>query len=680
MAVYHFTPEQTFKTFTKGDIGFHFGTQEQAAQRGKDLKAESGRVFRAYLNIRNPYRVRLDLNAWWPSHIGLYLYSEGVITDAQWNEIQSLDGHGYDTPGAKRLREMLDNIGIDGFAYPNGVEGDGESYIALRDDQIVRTDVLPVSDNKSASVKPELLPETDSDGRELTEAQQKFFSGSKAVDNEGRLLVLYHGTGSKFTVFDKSRIAQNFGDRGGDLGFYFSPYPEDARDYARNATGYTGKGEIMEVYLNLQNPLVIEDEGWGTAIGQADARHGDLKRWAEDGGYDGIIVRSTDIEMDDSGTPDTVYVAFSPEQIKNVTNINPSDNPDVRYSLAGDTADGLDLSQTRRRLVNRTMNHAAKELRGLINADTRAAREVQQNQLAALGRDILQKGSVPQSQVIDAFETIWAAGRQVDTTARDDAQNIRDYLRQTGVSLAAQYRADVNGGDWNGFRRKNFGRLKITTEGLPVDVAYAELSGQRPDLFPADIANPADQIQRMAEVAEKLRPQERDMDALYGSAAKGQIEAAFIDMVEQMQQAFNPRERTFTPPAEWGDAEAEEADALWRLDVEADGQPVQDTMEGFQQPVQPRPAPVRLDSRAMGQEDLAQQVRQTTAKYGQEGRLTPRDPDEAYHLDWVELMRREGDENQAQLEQRRTRWKGEAQKMQAAGASREEILMRTGWI
>lgn len=359
--------------------------------------------------------------------------------------------------------------------------------------------------------------------------------------------------------------------------------------------------------------------------------------------------------------------------------VKPELSGEARYSLAGDTADGLDLSQTKRRLVNRTMNHAAKELRGLIDADTRAARAVQQSQLAALGRDILQKGSVPQSQIIDAFETIWAAGRQVDTTARDDAADIRDYLRKTGVSLAAQYRADVNGGDWNGFRRRNFGRLKITTEGLPVDVAYAELSGQRPDLFPADIANPADQIQRMAEVAEQLRPQERDMDALYGSAAKGQIEAAFIDMVEQMQQAFNPRERTFTPPAEWGDAEAEEADALWRLDVEADGQPVQDTMEGFQQPVQPRPAPVRLDSRAMGEEELAQQVRQTAAKYGQEGRLTPRDPGEAHHLDWVELMNREGDENQAQLEQRRTRWKGEAQKMQAAGASREEILMRTGW-
>lgn len=176
----------------------------------------------------------------------------------------------------------------------------------------------------------------DSDGRQLTEAQQEFFKDSKAVDGEGRLLTLYHGTGTKFTVFDKAHIGENFADRGGDLGFYFSPYIEDATGYAREATGYKGEGEIMQVYLNLKNPLVIEDEGWGSAIGQADIRHGDLKRWAQEGGHDGIIVKSTDIEMDDNGTPDAVYIAFSPEQIKSVTNENPTGNPDIRFSISED--------------------------------------------------------------------------------------------------------------------------------------------------------------------------------------------------------------------------------------------------------------------------------------------------------------------------------------------------------
>ena len=143
MAVYHFTPEMEFETFERGDIGFHFGTKEQAEKRGKNLKAESGRMFRVYLNIRNPYRVRLDLNTWWPSHIGLYLWSEDVLTNAEWSEIKGLDGRGYDTPGARRLREILSEKGIDGFVYPNMVEGAGDSYIALYDAQIVRTDVLP---------------------------------------------------------------------------------------------------------------------------------------------------------------------------------------------------------------------------------------------------------------------------------------------------------------------------------------------------------------------------------------------------------------------------------------------------------------------------------------------------------------------------------------------------------
>ena len=151
VAVYHFTPEMDFETFERGDIGFHFGTEEQARKRGKDLKAASGRMFRAHLSIKNPYRVRLDLNSWWPSHIGLYLWAEGTITDEQWSEIQSLDGRGYNTPGAQRLREMLGEKGIDGFVYPNGIEGDGDSYIALRDDQIVKNEILPVKEQFSFS-------------------------------------------------------------------------------------------------------------------------------------------------------------------------------------------------------------------------------------------------------------------------------------------------------------------------------------------------------------------------------------------------------------------------------------------------------------------------------------------------------------------------------------------------
>ena len=172
---------------------------------------------------------------------------------------------------------------------------------------------------------------SDSDGRQLSPEQQEFFKDSKAVDDKGQLLVLYHGTSEDFTVFDKNRIGQNFQNRGGDLGFYFSPYFDEAAGYAKNAGGK----RVESVYLNLTNPLIVEDEGWGSAIDQADVRHNDLMRWAKNGKHDGIIVKSTDYEMED-GTVDAVYIAFNPEQIKRVDNKNPTFSNDIRYSLSAE--------------------------------------------------------------------------------------------------------------------------------------------------------------------------------------------------------------------------------------------------------------------------------------------------------------------------------------------------------
>ena len=48
------------------------------------------------------------------------------------------------------------------------------------------------------------------------------------LNADGTPRVFYHGTGTEFSVFDKSRINSNFGLNGGDLGFYFTPFREDA--------------------------------------------------------------------------------------------------------------------------------------------------------------------------------------------------------------------------------------------------------------------------------------------------------------------------------------------------------------------------------------------------------------------------------------------------------------------
>lgn len=143
-AVYHFTPGLEFTEFREGDIGFHFGTKQQAEKRAKDKGSKTGRMFRVYLDIKNPINVRLDIGSWKPQHLGLYLSSEGYITEEQFEQIYDLEGNTYNSPAAQKLREILREKGYDGIEYPNGFEGKGKSYIAFWDDQIIRSDIKNV--------------------------------------------------------------------------------------------------------------------------------------------------------------------------------------------------------------------------------------------------------------------------------------------------------------------------------------------------------------------------------------------------------------------------------------------------------------------------------------------------------------------------------------------------------
>ena len=53
-----------------------------------------------------------------------------------------------------------------------------------------------------------------------------------------------------------------------------------------------------------------------------------------DEGYDGIVIKNTRFDTDTLGAGNNQYVAFYPNQIKNIDNTNPTTDPDIRYSLS----------------------------------------------------------------------------------------------------------------------------------------------------------------------------------------------------------------------------------------------------------------------------------------------------------------------------------------------------------
>lgn len=100
--------------------------------------------------------------------------------------------------------------------------------------------------NNDGSVKYSV---SDSTGRQLTKGQQEFFKNSKARDDDGNLMVVYHGSKDYgFTTFDTSKSDD-------DMSLFFTNSADMANSYVGD------KAKLYEVYLNLENPYIVDAKG-----------------------------------------------------------------------------------------------------------------------------------------------------------------------------------------------------------------------------------------------------------------------------------------------------------------------------------------------------------------------------------------------------------------------------------
>ena len=68
-------------------------------------------------------------------------------------------------------------------------------------------------------------------------------------------------------------------------------------------------------------------------------------------GYDGIVIKNTVYDSKTMGGENNQYVAFYPNQIKNVDNLNPTDSDDIRYSMIEDP---IEISKLKKEDANTT--------------------------------------------------------------------------------------------------------------------------------------------------------------------------------------------------------------------------------------------------------------------------------------------------------------------------------------
>lgn len=161
----------------------------------------------------------------------------------------------------------------------------------------------------------------------------KWFSDSKVVDDQGRPLVVYHGTTKDFSTFRRKEGGRAIWAASADA----------ANTYAGASDVYEGRvfGDmnVMPLYMSMSNPLVFDADGssFDQLRFEGDrADPDDIASIAEERGHDGVIIKNL-VDNDDSNTEVVAdhYAVFKPEQVKSATGNRgtfDSSKPDITQS------------------------------------------------------------------------------------------------------------------------------------------------------------------------------------------------------------------------------------------------------------------------------------------------------------------------------------------------------------
>lgn len=423
----------------------------------------------------------------------------------------------------------------------------------------------------------------DTSGRNLSSEQAEFFADSKVRDEDGRLMVMYHGTpNGSFNVF---RNGINF----------FTPNKEYATQYqspsqSSRTAGKTAEApRTYEVYLNMTHPFDIrnaEDRkafindyvkgGWALGIDPyvpyKDSTKTGLPSWEEADNiyewmeendlldkYDGIIVDEGGTESGfDRGIS---YVTFNPNQIKNIDNENPTDSDDIRYQLGIPSdmfynEDSGDMRTEQANVYLTNMLQASKDHTPSESDIKKVVKEITDTYHSKMKKSELTRQLkdlytyMRTNEHVDGAqvsETINAIARQVireatftDPQQQDIWDRFRKEMRDTDIYVNPEFVRDIDPDGMASLRKRYFGRVNLTSNpemsGNDGIRTYIQLQQQFPDIYTTnvdDITSDADAIREILYGFEKARPRE---ESVFGEAST-EDEASQV-LAERIMDAY----------------------------------------------------------------------------------------------------------------------------------------------
>lgn len=467
-SVVTFYPRDNAHSKPKGEMIWRFGSQTETSQAASDQSrngatGETPQVTQEETTVQTSHNINpFDIKVKYALEDGSD-FSDGADKYTLENAKASKEGYRVERVNEKAKRYSA------GSKNPGGIP----------------SGVVHTIHDEGFPVKGEFKKQTE------TLQFKEWFGKSKVVDEEGKPLVVYHGSTADFTEF-----SYKFANRNGQAdgrGFYFT----DNRSFAE---GYQNKdGKLFEVYLSIQKPLnpdkltitkaelrkildaidpsgdymtnyAEDDRGYPGAAWRAKALNSTVNAIYDSSennadilaelygsfgggevlaevrkvsGYDGFIKKDQNGNM--------IYIAFEPGQIKSATdNIGTYDrnNPDIRFSIEQySDADWSDMVTYMRSKVGDVLNHPDSDYRRILeeagmrcyseaDAHACAAEAMQQNE-----RELRERGKQRRDNWIYENELLYRL--VVDFAGSDKFTLVPDSFtgeKFTGSWIAEEYR------------------------------------------------------------------------------------------------------------------------------------------------------------------------------------------------------------------------------------------------
>lgn len=184
--------------------------------------------------------------------------------------------------------------------------------------------------------------------------------------------------------------------------------------------------------------------------------------------------------------------------------------------------------------VARTENTLVRRLADNLSVPETAKRETLRPIADEIIYDVLRGGEMDNAKLNRLFEQAWDAGREADTEYYEQYKDVREKIRTQKLFISAKDRADI--ADFNLFRKQTMGTLRLSSDGLPVDTFYQEMRDMAPELFPASITAPSDQLLQLYEVAQSIQKREKTLNEAFGAQAESFKTWARNDFDESVQR------------------------------------------------------------------------------------------------------------------------------------------------